>query len=83
MGRPVKDYWNWTKIVIPHKGFSSTSGAETFLYANTASTDHYEVRAISEWPPVRKQHSTKTYKEFHFYIKDPTLASFFKLRFDR
>ena len=81
MGRPVKDYWNWVKISIPAADWRDTVQREKFLTANTWSQSHYEIRADKEFSQPRTRRSNKHYTIFHYYIKDPMLASVFKLKF--
>lgn len=86
MGRPVKDYWNWTEIVVPYvkDSWQSPTGniaAKRFLETNLGYNGPFEIRQSTEYPKPRKRYSTKMVSAHHYYIKDPVIATMFALKF--
>jgi hypothetical protein len=85
MGRPVKDYWNWTKVVVPYTkdDWMLPTGhldAEQFLYSQCGDEGH-KIFVTKEYPIPRKLHSYKLITAHHYYIKDRALATAFALKF--
>lgn len=81
MGRPVKDYWNWTKVVIAYSGDKRHWGIDSWLYSQFGTDQYYEIRDVTEWPVPRTRTSTKKTVEKHCFIKDPGIATLFALKF--
>jgi hypothetical protein len=85
MGRPVKDYWNWSEIVVPYENWYkdrlTIEDAELFLKQNAANDKEYEVRVSTDYPTPRKKWASKRITAYHFYIKDPAVASWFGLKY--
>jgi hypothetical protein len=85
MGRPATKYWEWDMITIPYNPgeWKSSTDAKNFLYSNTTSDSHYKICVSTAYPQPRKRGSWKVVTHYHYYIKNPTLASVFKLKFAR
>jgi hypothetical protein len=85
MGRPVKDYWNWTEVVVPYtkdawKLPTGNIAAEQFLYSQCGDAGH-AILVTKEYPTPRQRHSYKLVTAYHYYIKDRALATAFALKF--
>ena len=79
MGKPVKDYWNWIKVTIPQTpDWRSRVEVENYLDYNFPN--EHKIFVTTEYPKPRKRYSMKVITEYHYYLKDPKLASWLMLK---
>ena len=81
MGRPVKDYWNWTKVTIkstPGDWLKHTN-IDQYLYSNLGDSG-YTICVDREWPVPRRRGDYKMATQYHYYIKDPAHATIVGLK---
>ena len=79
MGRPVKDYWNWTQVVIPQSP-NWLPRIQVEKYLDNNFTHEYMITVKKEYPQPRKKYSMKVITEYTYYLKDPKLAFWVELK---
>ncbi len=81
MGRPIKDYWNWSKIAIKNKPGDWKKHCEIsqYLYSNLGDSGHH-ITVDTEWPVPRRRYDFKQVTCYYYYVKDPAHATMVQLK---
>jgi hypothetical protein len=82
MGRPAKDFYNWTRVDVPYTpgDWQGTHAAEKFLQ-NHLDEREFEIRVTTDYPKPRTRYSMKKVTSHVYFIKDKQMATMFALKF--
>ena len=80
MGRTAKEYWKWQEYTFPYSGedWQKFSKIEKFLH--DCARDCHEIRVTTDYPKPRKWGAHKVITHYHYFIKDPKIATYVLLK---